>query len=123
MYNGLSSINTFLVNVTARYPVEDAQATINVSAWMGVPVQLIAIYKPFEASVTAMSEDELKALRDLAYVQADLDRAHKKIATYQRKETFLQNEVNERDILPEDKAETEKCKKYLKFLLFLLVFV
>jgi hypothetical protein len=100
----------------ANYPVEDSDAQFNVAAWAGVPVQLKSHYQPFVSSLVAESRDELKALRDIAFVQEDLHRAHTKLSTLQRREVFLKAEVSAEAITPEDRVQSQKSKSILHFL-------
>lgn len=107
----LIELETGIEAAKADYPKVDSKASCKMAAWAGVPVELKPFYRPFLASVVAESKDELKALRDIAYVQEQLHRAHLKHSTWQRKEAFLKSEVAAVQICPEDKTESEKCKQ------------
>lgn len=94
----------------SNLPIEDTEASFKMAAWAGVPVQLNALYQPFVTSIVAESRDELKALRDIAFVQDELHRTQNKVATYLRRQVFLQGEVSATEINQEDKTQSQKSK-------------
>lgn len=94
----------------AAFPVVDDQASQTVAAWTGASVALNRFYKPFLDSILAQTEDELKALRDVEFVQKELDRAHLKKDAYVRRLKYLEEELQMK-MLPEDMHQVKKCKK------------
>lgn len=96
----------------ATFPRVDPESSIKQAIWVGLPVPLKSIYKPFLPIITAESEDELRALRDIAFVQDELHNAHLKIATWQRKRDFLSQEIASIEITEDDKEQSNKCEYF-----------
>lgn len=88
----------------------DSKASTNKAAWCGVAVELNFLYKPFLTSILAESEDELKALRDISFVQQELHKLHLKCSTLSRRIEFLKGEAMAKDISDEDQLKSKKCK-------------
>lgn len=90
---GKGNIEAGIEAQASSFPFVDTEAAINVAIWSGVPVKLNSFYKPFRDSLLAQSEDELLAIRDIAYVQDHLQRAHSKLDTLHRGDEFLTEEA------------------------------
>lgn len=93
-----------------NFPIIDSQASINMAAWSGVPVNLNHLYKPFLTSIKAESGDELRALRDIAFVQQELSQLHKTCASLREQQTLLQEKLAAADITVRDRKNAQTCK-------------
>jgi len=96
---------------TATFPKVDTQAANHMASTSGYSVDLNNFYKPFKNSILAMSEDELTALRSIAFVQQELHESQVRLATWRRRQTFLEAEVAAVMCLAEDKARAKASKQ------------
>jgi len=93
-----------------NFPIVDSQASINMAVWSGVPVNLNHLYKPFLTSIKAESGDELRALRDIAFVQQELNQLHKTCESLRDQQTVLQEKLASPDITVKDHRNAQACK-------------
>ena len=93
-----------------NFPIVDSQASINMAAWSGVPVNLNHLYKPFLTSIKAESGDELRALRDIAFVQQELSQLHNTCASLREQQTLLQEKLAAANITVRDRRNAQTCK-------------
>lgn len=103
-------IETGMEALQENFPIVDSQASVNMAAWSGVPVNLNHLYKPFLSSIKADSGDELRALRDIAFVQQELSQLHETCASLRNQQTLLQEKLASPNITVKDQRTAQACK-------------
>lgn len=98
-----------------NFPIIDSQASINMAVWSGVPVNLNHLYKPFLTSIKAESGDELRALRDIAFVQQELSHLHNTCNSLRDQQTLLQEKLASPDITVKEQRTTQTCKLHFGY--------